>query len=544
MNPTQNYVNEILNVDVLITDKLKVMREYTVGIQRFMITATQRERLGDKYPLDESPQVNICATIIGVESDRLKVLSQDVQLPPRTPENTDLVDELNDLLDSIWKLSEMDLVSDAFHFGSVRDGDGYLVVSWNAEFDQPEYHYNQAYNGTEGVHMVYSQPNNRKSAMYAFKVWETMDYTTGYAVKIRRLNVYWRNRIEFYVEDPTNRQWMPMAIEGSETVIGTDGVEFTNPFNPGEAYFAEVQWLTEDGTPNTLPLGIPVFHYPHSARGSVRGLSGIHDIAPGLQDDINNAHVSCIMASELTGTPINYATGYEAPIGTEVDSSGKLVLEIEAGGFLYTKNEAATFGQLGGQNISVLLEHKNDLIKNGATITGTPINFFNLTGQLPAEGTQDALQDTLVAKVKRAQKGIGTTYSQAAKYALKWIKRYTPEALVNSMQIASLTYQQIDRLEVITHWESPEPRANQLTLDEAEKKKNLGVPEKQLWREMGYGTDEIEDFEEDAKKKRNAALAAVSLAAQAQASENEARSNMTGQQPAPDAEEPDDGEAA
>lgn len=521
MNPTNTYIASILSVNPVALNKLKTMREYTVGIQRFMMTTTQRELLGDKYPTDESPQVNVCATIIGVESDRLKVLSQDVQLPPGTPENPDLVKELNDTLDSIWKMSEMDLVSDAFHFGSIRDGNGYLIVDWSGEFQQPVYHYNQAFDGKEGVYMAYTEPTNRKSAIYAFKLWETLTYWDGMSVKVRRLNIYWGNRIEFFMENPRTKEWEPMLIEGDEDVIGTTPVEFFNPFDPTKTYVAEVQWLTEDGTPEGYPLGIPIVHYPHNARGKTDGLSGIHDIAPGLQDDINNAHIACIMASELTGTPMKWATGYEPPQGTETLSNGKLALEVEAGGFLYTENENAEFGQLDGQNISVLIEIKNDFIKNGATITATPINFFNLTGQLPAEGTQDALQDTLVAKVKRDQKSIGAVYSAAARYALKWIRVYTGETQLAAMKLKTLTLKQIERLEVITHWESPEPRANKLSLEEAEKKQGLGVPQKQIWRELGYGQDEIDEFELDAAKKRNEALSAINLAAQAKAQEQQ-----------------------
>jgi hypothetical protein len=180
---------------------------------------------------------------------------------------------------------------------------------------------------------------------------------------------------------------------------------------------------------------------------------------------------------------------------------------MSPGAIIWNQSPTAQFGRLEAGDITQLIEVKNDLIKNAATITSTPLTFFNITGQLPAEGTLQSLQDSLVAKVKRDQKAIGTVYAAAAKYALilEWAYGDLDQALID--------FDTLNDLEIYTLWESPEPQGKGITIDEALKKQQLGIPDWQLWLELGYTTDDIEKFKEDAARKRNAVLGAISLVA-------------------------------
>lgn len=507
---TQRYISQITLVEG--TAHLKKIRLYAEGEQANMLTDEQRELLGRKYDRGYIPKVNVCSTILEVETNRLTVLGQEIELPDEMTLNDDLITTLETLVRSTWKRSHMDSVSDALHYGSVRDGDGYIIVDWDAHKQAPIYCYNPAFDGQEGVYVAYSEPTNPESALYAFKMWSTIDAGQGLRARVKRLNVYWHDRIEFFITSPSTGQWQPYAREASEYQAGTTIMEMENPFVPGETYQTAIQYLrygvvTEAGAVEYgEPLGLPVFHYAHNSRGMAEGVSGIRDLVPGLQDDINKAHIACIMAAELGGTPIMYATGYEPPQQTTNTTQGKPTIELHAGMFLYTGQPDASFGRLAEANISQLVEMKNDLIKNAATITSTPLTFFNMTGQLPAEGTLSALEDSLVAKVLRDQGALGECYARAAKYSLKL------ELAYGQLDPKVISPANIEELQITTTWKSPETRAMDLVLAESERKKNLGIPEWQLWAEMGYTPDQIQAFKDDANAKRAAVLGAISLA--------------------------------
>lgn len=508
-NDTRAYIQQILAVDATQLAELTTLRAYAEGDQSNMVTTEQAELLGEAYTRDYHPQVNICSTILKVESTRLNVLGQEVDLPPDTPDPDGiLIATLKNFMDATWNLSHMDLLSDAMHYGSLRDGDGYIIVDWDHKHSAPRLYYNQAYDGQEGCHVCYSEPTNPDSAIYAFKVWETFSYYAGIQAVVKRLTIYWHNRAEDFVQSPRNKQWEPYVIEG-DGEYKASGVIVTlqSPFDMLKTYTAAVQWNTVDGTPTGEPLGIPVFHYPHEGMGMATGVSAIHDVAPALQDDINVAHINVLMASQLTGGGIYTMTGGIPPANTGVTSGGSVSLKMSPGAIIWNSSPTAAFGRLEAGDITQLIEVKNDLIKNAATITSTPLTFFNITGQLPAEGTLQSLQDSLVAKVKRDQKAIGTVYAAAAKYALilEWAYGDLDQTLID---LATL-----NDLEIYTLWESPEPQGKGITIDEALKKQQLGIPDWQLWLELGYSTDDIKKFNDDALKKRNAVLGAISLAA-------------------------------
>lgn len=507
---TQDYIHQILAVDSVQIERLKTLREYAEGEQLNMVTEEQGELLGEAYNRAYHPQVNVCSTILEVEANRLNVLGQEIDLPPDiADEEGKLAQDLKNFVDATWSLSRMDLLSDAMHYGSLRDGDGYILVDWDSTYSSPRLYYNQAYDGFEGCFAYYAEPTNPESMIYAFKVWETLAHYEGMRVKIKRLTIYWQNRVEDFAQSAHSKQWEPYLVEGDGEYKRV-GQLYTmpNPFDSAKTYTAAIQWLTVDGTEAGEPLGIPVFHYPHNGRGMATGVSAIRDVAPALQDDINAAHINVLMAVQLTGGGMYWATGYTPPVNTGTTSGGKVTIEMYPGAILYTPSENAAFGRLEAGDILQLIESKNDLIKNVATITSTPLTFFNITGQIPAEGTLQSLQDSLVAKVKRDQKAIGTVYAAAAKYALKLEWAYGD---INQEVISLDT---LNDLEIYTLWESPEPNGKAITIDEALKKQQLGVPQEQLWLELGYTTDQIKRFKDDAAKKRAQVLGAINLAAQ------------------------------
>lgn len=507
-NDTQLYIRQILAVDDIQLATLKTLREYAEGEQLNMVTTEQAELLGEAYTRAYHPQVNICSTILKVESTRLNVLGQEVALPPDVadPDGV-LVATLKDFVDATWNLSHMDLLSDAMHYGSLRDGDGYIIVDWDHAHTAPRLYYNQAYDGEEGCYVCYSEPSNPDSALYAFKVWETIAFYRGMQVKVKRLTIYWQNRAEDFVQSSQSKQWEPFLIEGDgETKASGQVVTMPSPFDMSKTYTAAVQWNTVDGTPMGEPLGIPVFHYPHEGMGMATGVSALRDVAPNLQDDINVAHINVLMCAQLTGGGMYYMTGGIPPAKTGTTSAGTVSLTMSPGGIIWNTSPTAQFGRLESGDISQLVELKNDLIKNAATITSTPLTFFNITGQLPAEGTLQSLQDSLVAKVKRDQKAIGTVYAAAAKYAL------ILEWAYGDLDRDVITLDTLNDLEIYTLWESPEPQGKGITIDEALKKQQLGIPDWQLWLELGYTTDDIEKFKDDAARKRNQVLGLISQA--------------------------------
>jgi len=128
-------------------------------------------------------------------------------------------------------------------------------------------------------------------------------------------------------------------------------------------------------------------------------------------------------------------------------------------------------------------------VQHVAAISRTPQYLLQIMGGVPSGESMKMAEAGLVAKAKRRQVNFGNVWEDviymAAKLEATWgTISLDPESTVETL------------------WEKPESRNKVEEMTELEAKGRLGVPQKQIWREMGYNEDEIAQMEKDKQDER------------------------------------------
>lgn len=469
-------------------DLVQTYRDYTAGDQAVHLTDDQKILIvGDNGAgapnSDPEFKLNVCSPILDAEVDRLEIQSIKVTVP----DNDELSDTLSSLAWKWFKASRMDEGQQNAHFAAARDGDSFGFVYRDEDKKRPALAINPAYDGENGGADLFYQDDDPNQPLCAVKIWAVDE-------KVRRKNIYYPDRVEMWINTS--------GISGSMAGAGWRPLRFTDDdYAPGLAEVPPVQatslaelatvaWWTANGKQGGVPLGLPVFHFRHQARGSAYGRSTIADVAPGLQDAINRSGVSLLAASQLSGFKTTTATG----INIDRDR-----ITNYPGSILFSEDKEARFGQLGETNLMQLVEVKNTYIKDAATLTNTPLSFFNLGGQAPAEGSQKALELGLLAKTRRNQTSFGNTWEDMIRYMFRL------ESVAKG-GVIRLSFDQIDALEIDIVWEPAEVKNDLEDATIAEKHKGLGVPQRYVWQRLGYSEDQITEFEQEADTRRNSVM--------------------------------------
>lgn len=503
-------------------DDIVRLREYANGDQGVILTDDEKIRLvGDdgtgKPNRDVEFTLNVCKTCIDVEADRLEVRDITVSVPEDTiedgsdPEGAAQQDNeltgkrLSSFVWRRWKQNRMDEGQRGAHQPAIRDGDAFAIVHYDKVAKQSRIALHQVYDGqTSGVDMFYVD-NDPLQPLYAVKIWIAKDTQ---AVKVRRKNIYYEDRVEKWISDGTlttayaDADWRPLRYGDDDY---TDDLAEVDAINPsGSQTMATAEWWTETGTAPVYnaqgehvsggkPLGLPVFHFRHEHDGDAYGQSTIDCLVPGVQDSVNDSAMDVRVASKLSGYKIVTATGFDPNVST---------LSVYPGAIIYNAEPDGAFGQLGETNLMQLLAVKDSFIKDAATLTATPLTYFNLSGVIPAEGTQQSLESALLAKSKRNQTSFGNTWEDIIRFMLKlektWgedLKGYSPELL--------------ETIEINCEWEPAETRNERDQTEIAERHKALGVPDRFVWRKLGYTEDEIDQFAQEREETRGKTIGSL-----------------------------------
>jgi hypothetical protein len=501
INPaTQSYIDYLIQKRQDRYADLRQRRDYADGKQQDYLTDGMRKLLvgtdGAGNP-NTAPEVviNVCEPILDAEADRLQVKGFTVTVA----DNEALSETLTERAWSIWKKSRMDEGQMSVHYCACRDADSYLITWFDPTENEQESRltFNRQYDGeTAGVDMLYTD-DDPTMPIAAVKIWTVERPVVGNSKtgRTQRKNVYYHNRVEKYINTSAtgsfaSAKWRPLADGDPGWDDELQPAQLTDVY--GNTYTAMVMWLTTDGTPDGDALGLPVFHFRHQARGEALGRSTLAPIVPGVQDAINMSGLSLLAAEQLSGFKVTFATKFD-PKESEI--------KIAPGGIVYNL-EDGTFGQLGETNLIQLQDTLNTWIKIAATLTKTPLTFFNQTGQMPAEGTLRQQEISLVAKTRTNQTAFGNAYEDAIRYAFKL------EAVHgNDLGVDLAT---VDDLEIVCEWESAVLRNER---DDTElalmRLTQHAIPLAQAQREMGYSPEQIATFETAMDVRRNQAMASL-----------------------------------
>jgi len=234
----------------------------------------------------------------------------------------------------------------------------------------------------------------------------------------------------------------------------------------------ESDWTLTETQSWPVEVGVPVFHFRNRSDGYNYGKSELHDVIP-LQNALNKSIIDMVAAADTTGFRLYWMTGD--------DPSD---VEVVPGSWIYSDNENARVGHIPGEDLSKLIEFKDSFALEIARVSRTPLSFFQITGQVSSEGTLKQQESGLVSRAKKRQVEFGNTWEDVMKFCRKLWNLYGSEPMMN--EDATLDCE----------WQDPETRDDLGRLQEAKIKIDLGIPEEQVWAEIGYDARQIEKFKE------------------------------------------------
>ena len=350
-------------------------RDYYDGDHLSLLTARMRRFL--ELRQDQQFNLNFCPIVVDSLAEKLKVAGFECDSDQET-------------LTEWWDLNRMDGMQAVAHLAAVRDGDTYVLVEWDNDEARPRFAQENAYDGTQGVHVVYSDEDH-DCPLVAIKRW-TM--TSGPGISCRRVNLYFEDRIEKYTDG------------------GNTGGSWQQHMDEGQAEWPI--WWTEGGVEGGVPLGIPVIHFRNKDQGYSYGESELNDVTP-VQNGLNKTFIDLLAAADTTGFRNYTMTG-----GDPSD------ITTAPGSWLYATDPAAKISASDAADLSGLMDLKDSIAADIAKITRTPLSYFQLTGQVAAGDTLKEQRQGLTSKARDRQTTFGNCWEDVLYMGRKLCQEFGP----------------------------------------------------------------------------------------------------------------------
>ncbi len=439
-----SFLQWLASEDAERQDEIRQFREYYEGDHDVMLSERQR-----RY-LELGPEQEFCGNYCPIPVDSLA--EKLVVTGCKTPDDTQTT-ILNQWLTSNF----IDGIQGIVHTAALRDGDAYVMISWDDTLQRPVLTEEMACCDGEGVKVHYSE-ENRKQVAFATKRWRTKQgEAAGYK---RRLNIYYPDRIEKYVsnQEVSEGEWLPYQ-------------------EPGQPW--PLPWLRRDGT----PLGVPIAHFRNKEQGYCHGESEIATVIP-LQNAFNKSLIDLLAAADTTAFRVYWMVG---------DNPSNI--KVSPGSWIYTTrppsgDNGAAIGHIPGEDLSPLIALKDSVAMEIARTTRTPLSYFQISGHVASSETLKEQEAPLVAKAKKRQVYFGNTWESALRLARVLWNEFGPGPTLDELQPVEMI------------WASPEVRNVKEDLEAATMKQALGVPKKQIWAELGYTEAQIEEFAQKAQEEQ------------------------------------------
>ncbi len=397
---------------------IALVRDYYNGDHPTFLTARQREFLHQR----DRFCMNYCRIVVDAPAERLTVTGFQTE-----------DQKTGGWLWKLWKAARLDAISKALHLAALRDGEAFLLVDYAA--DHPRFTLHFADDGSGGMSMHY---NDDWQPEYAVKRW-TVD-AGNMAGRVRRMNLYYPDRVEKYISTSTAPYWHPYKSE-------------TEPW--------PLPWVDKKGQ----PLGLPVIHFRNRDQGTPWGISEIQDVIP-LQDALNKTLIDILAVADTNAFPMLVALGFELPEDFTVAPGALIQVPPSLDG-------RSDFKVVAGADVGNLLELLRHLVIEIARVSSTPLSRFQLSGQVAAEGTLKQQEAGLIAKVEHKQVTLGNAWEDALRLALR-LQNVFGAVRVN------------EQTALETLWSPAAPRSEHEQLQMLLLKAQLGVPVDILLAEAGY----------------------------------------------------------
>lgn len=267
------------------------------------------------------------------------------------------------------------------HEAAIRDGDTFLMTSFDNDDDMPRYTHELAYDGVSGIAVFYGSPDI-SGMLAAVKIWNAIEEVQGKAVIVHRCNVYYPDRVE---------RWR--MVNGEMTPHIEPGID------------AVQLWTRRDGS----PMGVPFVHFRNRGRQNY-GMSEIRKAIP-LQNVLNRVLYSFVMSSELAGFPIRAAFGFTPP--ATLTPGMWVVVEPEG---MMAEDHPPVIQMLNGGDLSQFISSLGFVTQEIGRITRTPAPEFSAADNSSGEALKER-QIGLLGKVKRFMVHAGNSWESAIEMA-------------------------------------------------------------------------------------------------------------------------------
>jgi len=474
------HLASVSDMESAIQHDILTARDYHVGAQFVALTDRLRMFLGgnssDSMRDADRLRLNICRIVTNAVTERLFVRgfeTDEVGTPGEAPNGTpQTVKPLAAWAWQVWQKNKMDSKQRAVHLAACRDGEAFVIVDWDGRVGRPRFTPHERFVDTslanrlttpdtaahigEGCRAFYRNDDPDQDLLFVTKQWVEVMYPAGLRRERRRLTVYYPDRIEKYAGRPG--AWQRTMDEGDAGW--------------------PIRWVDTRGA----PLGCPVAHFRSTA-----GMEAAE--AWPLQNAINKELVDLLAASDMTAFRLILAFGWQP-----VDSDGN-PLTIEAGTILGTTNPQGSAQVIDGADLSNIITVIDSLIIKAALATDTPTDRFIATRQIRSEGSQKEGQEPLVNKVRARQSDLGDGWERCLEVARRLENTFGRGGLDEGVLLQA-------------QWEPAQSRDEDAELAQAAKKQSLGIPARQIWKELGYDDALIAVWEAERQAQEQADRAA------------------------------------
>ena len=419
-------------------------RRYHEGDQDVYLNSRSLEYLG--LHEENKFRMNICRMVVTSVLDELNLVGID------TGEEGE-VRPLSEWASAVLNANRVDSLQKDVHVTALRDRESFVIVDWDSENGRPRFTWMPRYtslsadqdDGDEmGCYMIYPDDDYTQPPQAAVKRWVELIPNGPMYTQRRRMTVYYPNRIERFA-------------------FGAGWQQYTT--NPDDEW--PIIW-TETGKLDGKPLGIPVIHFKNS------GLRPEAWDAIPMQDAVNKLLIDILASADLTGFRILFASGFiPTSDGKPLASDNSNMANISPGQFIGTTKENARLTAIDGSSPVPLTEVLTTIIQHTAHITSTPPGRFS--SEIQSGDSQKEQNKPFYAKVEDRRVLFGNAWEDVMNMARKLENIWGAKTLDTALVFTSL-------------WK------HSYTFDELVIKKNLGVPQEQIWREMGYTPKEIESM--------------------------------------------------
>jgi hypothetical protein len=405
------------------------------------------EKWGKLFRANGTYVLNYAKTVVDTVLDRLEIASVK-GVEAGADETINRIFESNDLV----------IDSTEIHRRTLMYGDCYAIV-WPDEEGEVQI----TYNAPLTTVVIYDVENPRKKD-YAAKAWETLN---AFGKKQTNLNLYYADRIEKF----TRQGELDGGAAEAHTWTATEVVE--NPF--GE---------------------VPVFHFrTHRPYGTPE-----HAAAIGPQDAINKMVNNHMLTVDYQGAPQRYALSSfgnqsEFQDFDDDDTIRENLNGLKSGpGEFWYLNGVTQVGQFAPADPAVFTGPILEYVKSMASLTQTPLHYFQNNGQFASGEALRTAEAPLVKKVRDRQLSLGATWREVFRFALRI------EGIESDVQV---NWQSVESMDSTDMWSI------------AQIKRAMGIPLITVLTEMGYDLEVAREIAEEVKKAEEEAAKAAAAGATA-----------------------------